>query len=163
MWRNDASGAAVGGSVTMLRQFEAADRIRTMFFRPGSQDVDVRFSIAPYELDAAVNAFTIDLDGQSSVYRHGPVSVKPATWPGPKPGMAVVTFEERAGGARPNIAAEGAWAWFRLIDSAQVTRETDTTYVLTFEKGGHQARVRVEAVSIRNPYGKQTLQQFRCG
>ena len=39
-WRNDASGVAVGGSVSMLRQFEAADRIREMFFRPGSQDAE---------------------------------------------------------------------------------------------------------------------------
>jgi type VI secretion system protein ImpL len=161
-WRRDASGAAVGGSVSMLRQFEAADRIRTMFFRSGSQDPEVRFSIAAVDLDAGAVRFTLDVDGQAFDYRHGPVIAKPMTWPGPNPGRAIATFEERAGG-RPNIAAEGPWAWFRLIDQAQVQRETDAVYVVTIEKNGHESRIRVESISIRNPYGNQALQQFRCG
>jgi type VI secretion system protein ImpL len=161
-WRRDASGAAVGGPVTMLRQFEAADRIRTMFFRPGSQDPEVRFSIAAVDLDAGAVRFTLDVDGQAFDYRHGPVIAKPMTWPGPNPGRAIATFEERTGG-RPNIAAEGPWAWFRLIDQAQVQRETDAVYVVTIEKNGHESRIRVESISIRNPYGNQALQQFRCG
>ena len=162
-WRNDATGAAVGGSMGMLRQFEAAERIRQMFFRPGSQDVEVRFSVSIVDLDANALRFTLDLDGQSFVYRHDPVQTRAAIWPGPKPGMAVATFEEK-GAARPNVGAEGTWAWFRLLDAAQVQRETDSSYVLNFDKGGHQAHVRIEAVSIRNPYGnKQILQQFRCG
>ena len=161
-WRRDASGAAVGGSVSMLRQFEAADRIRTMFFRSGSQDPEVRFSIAAVDLDAGAVRFTLDVDGQAFDYRHGPVIAKPMTWPGPNPGRAIATFEERTGG-RPNIAAEGPWAWFRLIDQAQVQRETDAVYVVTIEKNGHESRIRVESISIRNPYGNQALQQFRCG
>jgi hypothetical protein len=36
--------------------------------------------------------------------------------------------------------------------------------VLTIARGGHESRIRVESVSIRNPYGNQNnLQQFRCG
>jgi type VI secretion system protein ImpL len=161
VWRNDASGVAVGGSVAMLRQFEAADRIRAMFFAPGSQDPVVRFSVSASDLDAAATRVTFDIDGQPFDYRHGPVIAKPMTWPGPMPGKASVTFEERAG-ARPNIAAEGPWAWFRLIDAAQIQRETDAIYIVTFEKGGHETRIRIESVSIRNPYGQQALQQFRC-
>jgi type VI secretion system protein ImpL len=61
------------------------------------------------------------------------------------------------------MAADGPWAWFRLIDQARVERETDAAHVLTFEKGGHESRLRVESVSIRNPYGNRNLQQFRCG
>jgi type VI secretion system protein ImpL len=160
-WRNDASGAAVGGSVGMLRQFEEADRIRGMFFRPGSQEPEVRFSVAAVDLDAGAVRFTLDVDGQSFEYRHGPVISKPMTWPGPSPGRAIATFEERST-TRPNIAAEGPWAWFRLIDQSQVRRETDAIYVLTFTKGDHESSVRVESVSIRNPYGNHAVQQFRC-
>ena len=146
----------------MLRQFEAADRIRGMFFRPGSQEPEARFSISASDLDAGALRFTLEIDGQPFDYRHGPVVAKPMTWPGPNPGRAIATFEERAG-TRPNIAAEGPWAWFRLIDQAQVRRETDAVYVVTFDKAGHEARIRVETVSIRNPYGNQILQQFSCG
>jgi type VI secretion system protein ImpL len=163
-WKNDASGTSVGGSVAMLRQFEVANRIREMFFRNGSQDAEVKFSVAASDLDAAALRFTLELDGQTFDYRHGPVIAKPMTWPGPNPGAAVVTFEER-GGARPNLAMNGAWAWFRLLDQAQVQPQTDAAFLVDFEKSSHEARVRIESVSIRNPYagGKQLLQQFQCG
>jgi type VI secretion system protein ImpL len=162
-WRSDASGAAVGGSVSMLRQFEAADRIRSMFFRPGSMDPEVRFSVSAVDLDAGSVRFTLELDGQTFEYRHGPVVAKAMVWPGPKPGKAAVTFEER-GGVPPNAEYGGQWGWFRLLDQARYERETDAAYVFTFEKGGHESRIRVESVSIRNPYGTRSiLQQFRCG
>lgn len=73
-----------------------------------------------------------------------------------------MTFEER-GPARPNIAAEGPWAWFRLMESGQGQPETEAVYLVTFQKGGHEMRMRIESASIRNPFGKQALQQFRCG
>ena len=145
----------------MLRQFEVADRIRTTFFRQGAQEPEVRFSVVAKELDGAALRFTLDIDAQPYEYRHGPMIPKRMTWPGPSPGKAIATFEERAG--TPNIAAEGPWAWFRLIDQAQVQRETDAAYMLAFDKGGHKARIRIESDSIRNPYGNQALQQFRCG
>jgi type VI secretion system protein ImpL len=77
------------------------------------------------------------------------------------PGPVVVAFEERDN-ARQNIAFEGPWALFRLMDSAPVERESDTTYVYTLEKGGRSARLRITADTIRNPFGKNLLQQFRC-
>ena len=144
----------------MLRQVEAADRIRAMFFRPGSRDAEVRFSVAASELDAASTRFLLEVDGQAFDYRHGSVIAKPMTWPGLTPGPAAVTFEERAG-VRPNFAFTGPWAWFRLLDSAQVERKTDSISIVTIEGGGHLARIRVESNTL-NPFGKQALQQFRC-
>jgi type VI secretion system protein ImpL len=105
--------------------------------------------------------FLLEIDGQSFENRHGPERSMLAKWPGESAGPAAVTFEERSGG-RPNLVAEGPWAWFRLMDEARVERESDVSYVLTFERGGHQAKVRVEATSIRNPFGRRDLQQFRC-
>jgi type VI secretion system protein ImpL len=164
-WRTDATGNAVGGSVSMLRQFEAADTIREMFFRPGSQMPEVRFTVTPVELDASATRFVLELDGQTFDYRHGPPRPLAAVWPGPNPGMAAASFEDRSG-ARPNIVSQGAWAWFRLIDAGQMQREVEnsrTRYVLTFEKGGHQAKLTIEAPSILNPFVKRDLQQFSCG
>ena len=64
---------------------------------------------------------------------------------------------------RPNTVFQGPWAWFRLMDVARTERETDVRYTLTFAKEGHEARVRLDAATIRNPFGKDDLQQFRCG
>ena len=162
VWRADASGASVGPSLGMLRQFEAAKRIRERFFRPGSQDPELRFRVSPTELDASATRFLLEIDDQHFEYRHGPERSWQATWPGKTPGPAAATFENRSG-TRPNIVAQGLWAWFRLMDEVRIERETDVRYVLTFAKGGHEARVRLEAASIRNPFATRDLQQFRCG
>ena len=161
-WRNDASGVSVGPSLAMLRQFESAKDIREMFFRPGGQESEVRFRLTPTELDADVTRFLLELDGQNVEYRHGPERSVAASWPGQSAGPAAVTFEMRAGG-RPNAAFQGAWAWFRLLDSARVSPETEVRSELTFVRDGHQALVRLDAASVRNPFNdRDVLRQFRC-
>jgi len=161
-WRPDASGVSVGPSAFMLRQSESARHIREMFFRPGGQESEVRFRLTPTELDADVTRFLLELDGQNVEYRHGPERSVAATWPGQSAGPAAVTFEMRAGG-RPNAAFQGAWAWFRLLDSARVSPETEVRSELTFVRDGHQAQVRLDAASVRNPFNdRDVLRQFRC-
>jgi len=95
------------------------------------------------------------------VYQHGPERTQSASWPGPKPGTAAATFEDAASG-RPNIAFSGPWAWFRLLDSAQIRKDSDLRYDVTLEKGGYKALVRIDASSVVNPFGQRDLQQFRC-
>ena len=145
----------------MLRQFETAQRIRDMFFRPGGQLPEIRFNVFPAYLDAGAMRFVLELDGQSFEYRHGPERSWTATWPGPTPGVAAVTFEDRTG-ARPNLPFEGPWAWFRLLDVSGVQADSDVRYRSSFQAGDHEARVIIEASSIRNPFAKQELRQFRC-
>lgn len=158
-WR---SGAPPGIPTAVVGQFEAAGRIRETFFRPGGQRPELHFSVTPLYLDAAATRFTLEIDGQPFDYRHGPERMQQANWPGPKPGEAAVTFEETAG-RRSNKVQKGPWAWFRLIDAANIQRETDARHVLGFDIGGHQARVRIDAASIRNPFATRDVQQFRCG
>jgi len=96
-------------------------------------------------------------------YRHGPERNIPLTWPGPNPGQAAISFEER-GSARPNRTFDGPWAWFRLVDAVGgARRENDVRSTLRVELGGHAAQLRVEASSVRNPLASRVWQQFRCG
>jgi type VI secretion system protein ImpL len=160
-WRSDASGV-LGASQAMLRQFETAQRIRDAYFRPGGSMPEVRFNITPTLLDASASRFTLEVDGQSFDYRHGPERSFPAVWPGPSPGVAAFTFEVRTG-ARPNQAFEGPWAWFRLLDAGNLKAQSDVRYLADWRAGGNQAQVVIEAVSIRNPFLKSDLRSFRCG
>jgi type VI secretion system protein ImpL len=160
VWRTSESGASVGVSTAVLRQFELAQRIRDRFFA-GSPTLQVNFSVTPTKLDAAVSRFILEIDGQRITYQHEAERTQPVRWPGPMPGAAAVTFEDRASG-RPNIVFQGAWAWFHLLDAAQIRPESDLRYEVTFEKGGYTALVRIEASSVLNPFGQRDLQQFRC-
>ena len=160
-WRAGTTGS-MGMSTAMLRQFEAAQRIREMYFRPGGQIPEIRFNVFPIYLDANVMRFVLELDGQNLEYRHGPERSLTASWPGPTPGIAAISFEDRAG-ARPNLPFKGPWAWFRLLDASKVEPESDVRYRAGFQAGGREARVIIEATTIRNPFGKSALRQFRCG
>lgn len=158
-WLTDSSGAPVGSGIP-LAQFEAAERIRQMFFRAGSSKAEVRFTVTPVYLDPGAGKFTLEIDGQSVPYQYGPERPFPLTWPGQKPGLATATFE-RSGG-QPSPAFEGPWAWFRLIDSGQMMREGNERYLFTLKRGAREARLRIEADSVRNPFGGSDLQRFRC-
>ena len=160
VWRAGGSGPA-GASTGMLKQFEAVQQIRELYFGPGGQSPEQKFTLTPGDLDAAATRFTLEMDGQTLDYRHGPVRSMPAKWPGPSPGAAAATFEDSTG-ARPNLAFQGPWAWFRLLDAATLRAETDVRFDAAFQNGGHQATVIIEASSIRNPYQKSPVHQFRC-
>ena len=162
--REDQSGGSDVISPFMrqlLRQFEAAQRIRERFFGDGGQVPKVPFTVTPTNMDAALARFVLEIDGQQIVSERGPERPQQVVWPGPMPGVAAASFEGRAGG-RPTITFQGPWAWFRLLDVSQIRAESVLRYEVTFEKGGYTATVRIEAASVLNPFGGRELQQLRC-
>jgi type VI secretion system protein ImpL len=160
-WREGA--ASIGGSAALLKQFQQARRIRDVYFKPGTQLPEARFTLTPDALDAGATRFALDLDGQALEYRHGPQQSTAMVWPGSSGvGQAVVAFEERGGGG-PNAVKQGPWAWFRALDQAQVKRASDTRMQVTFAAGSHSMRVVLDAASIRNPFVRDELAGFRCG
>lgn len=160
-WRWRDGAAQIGGSDALLRQFQQAQRIRDVYFKAGSQLPEARFTLTPDSLDAAATRFTLELDGQTLDYRHGPQQSRPMSWPGGSAGQAAFAFEERAGGG-PSAVKQGPWAWFRALDQAQVRRDSDTRVFVTFGAGTHSMRVVLEAASIRNPFVRDELAGFRC-
>ena len=57
-----------------LAQFQRASQIRDLFFAGGGNQPTVRFDITPMDTDA--KQVTLDLDGLSVVYAHGPISAR---------------------------------------------------------------------------------------
>jgi type VI secretion system protein ImpL len=161
-WRWKQGAAGIGGSSSLLPQFQAADRIRQMYFPPGAQLPAMHFSLTPESLDSAVPRLAIDIDGQQVEYRHGPLRSQSLAWPGPSPGQATVLFEESGGGG-PNRSYQGPWALFHLLDDASVQPQSDVRYLVTLQTGGRTARLTLEATSVRNPFGRNDLRSFRCG
>ncbi|HTY92389.1 MAG TPA: type VI secretion system membrane subunit TssM [Steroidobacteraceae bacterium] len=158
-WREGAGAAtAIPG---LLERFQAAQRIRDNFFKPGGQQPEVRFTLAPDSLDSDSNRFVLELDGQQLEYRHGPARTTAMSWPGGPGGQAAVTFESGAG-AGANLPFQGPWAWFRLLEHAQIQGQSDVRYLLSFSAGGHSARLVLEATSIRNPFAHPELLRFKC-
>jgi type VI secretion system protein ImpL len=161
-WRWKEGAAAVGGSSSLLAQFQAVERIRQIYFRPGGQLPELRFNLQPDYLDATVKRLRVEIDGQILDYRHGPPRPQTVVWPGPAPGQAALVFEENTG-VGPNRTYQGPWAAFRLFDDASFQPQSEIRYLVTLRAGDRTARVTLEASSVRNPFASDELRRFRCG
>ena len=70
-------------SAGMLAQFERAERIRQMFFSPGSKMPELGFTVRLSNLDPPATRFYVNIDGQSLEIKPGAESRSPVAWPGP--------------------------------------------------------------------------------
>jgi type VI secretion system protein ImpL len=160
-WKADVTGAEIGGSRAMLRSFEEARRIQEVLFPTNAPAPAVRFNVTPRYLDEKVLRYVLDIDGQRMEYSHGRPESKQMSWPGQGTGAVSMVFD--LGTAVPPIREfKGEWALFRLLDSAQVSPESTTRYDVRLRLGDYQARLGLDALSVRNPFGMRELQQFRC-
>jgi type VI secretion system protein ImpL len=160
-WRWKPEAVPIGGSASIPLQFQRASRIALTYFPPGAATPEVRFTVTPDFLDAAAARVLLEIDGQTLEYRHGPQRAVPMTWPGPSPGTAAISLEER-GGARPNIVEQGPWALYRLVGKAEFKAQGETRFLATFTLGGRTVRLIFQANSSRNPFARDLLHGFRC-
>jgi type VI secretion system protein ImpL len=161
-WRWKEGAEAIGGSSAMLAQFQAAEGVRKVFFKPGGQMPEVRFTITPGDLAEGVDRFHLKIDGQTLDYSSGPQNPVSMTWPGGPVGQVLASLEEPTG-AHPEVKIEGPWAFFRLLDQATVQPQSETLFVVTIPVNGKWARVKLQAASIRNPFARQDAARFHCG
>ena len=166
-WHWKEGAGRIGSSVS-LAQFQAAERIRQVYFPAGASQPQVRFSLTPEYLDRGVDRraqrFTLEIDGQTIQYRYDSPRAQSLVWPGPAPGQASLLFEEGAGGG-PSRSYQGPWAFFHLLDVGivQPQPQSDVRYQVTFTAGNHNAGMTLEATSVRNPFTHNDLRNFRCG
>jgi type VI secretion system protein ImpL len=151
-----------GASDAVLLQFQRAEAIRDAFFQHGGQRPQVHFSLKPIFLDAQTSRFVLDIDGQKVEYRHGPTRGGNTQWPGPSGSSRARTVFETKEGAQAVMSEEGPWAWFRLLDKAEVSVTALDRFLVTFKAGEHEMRYEVRANSVINPFVMKELQAFQC-
>jgi type VI secretion system protein ImpL len=156
-------GTGIGISDDVLAQFQRATVIREAFFLGGGKLPSVEFELEPVSLDVRVRQFILDLGGQLVDYRQGPPTAYRLQWPSPQaPGRVRMVFVDNQE-ARPSVTHTGPWAWFRLLDSANMrsTRQPEL-FKIGFSLAGYTAQFDLRAVSVRNPFKLDELRGFRC-
>jgi type VI secretion system protein ImpL len=162
-WRWKTVGnASLGIPDSVLRQFQRAELIKNTFFQAGGPGPSVSFGLKPVYLDANVQSFLLDLEGQKFKYRHGPARVQRAKWPADDSTSQVRVIFEDASGSRLTRSKEGPWAWFRLLDQAELESASSDRLRATFKVSGRTATWEISASSVVNPFKVQELQKFRC-
>jgi type VI secretion system protein ImpL len=159
-----ADGVPAPASAADIAQFQLAAVIRDVFFAGGGTTPAVRFDITPANLDNDTTQVTLDLDGTTITYTHGPTRSTQVTWPGPNLMQNVrLVFEPPPAGDTGVRAESGPWAMFRLFARGRIQQTASPeTYRLTFQIGERQAVFDLRAGSVFNPFAPNLLQQFHC-
>ncbi|MGZ8213531.1 MAG: type VI secretion system membrane subunit TssM [Methylosarcina sp.] len=163
-WRwNNRGEAGPGLSSATLKQFQLADTIKNIFFRLGKQSPAVSFKLKPISMSPSITQFVLDVDGQGLTYAHGPVRPVSMKWPGPNDsGQVRIQLLPPLQG-NSGLSKEGPWALFRVFDEAQMSKTSNpTTFIITFNIEGREAKFELTANSAINPFQLAELQSFRC-
>lgn len=157
-WRGP-SGAEQSISPDALQAFQRAAAIRNAFFPGNSSSPLVRFQLVPVQLSGA-NQAVISVDGQTLSYSAGqPPRAVDLQWTGAS-GQAKLEFLP-AGGVPP-LTETGPWAWFRLLDQAQIQPTGTNQLRITFQLGGQQVIYELRLPGSSNPFRLRELEGFRC-
>lgn len=163
-WRiKEVNKQSIGVSSSVLKQFQYAAKIREVFFRGGSDKPSVQFNLKPVYLDPNVSKFTLNMNGQTDVYRHGPMMSKRFMWPGTDGAGRVRLVAESLQGRMSSELKEGTWAWFRILDKARFSGTSSADrFQVTFNVDGSVMRYELYAQSVDNPFELPELENFRC-
>ncbi len=138
--------------------------IREVFFRGGGQKPALTFELKPVRMDARINQFILDVDGQIVRYEHGPAVVSRLSWPSPTgAGQVRIQISPPAPSGRSAISEDGPWALFRILDKADMQPAgLPERFVVTFQIEGRTATFELRASSVYNPFRLSALDRFAC-
>jgi type VI secretion system protein ImpL len=165
VWKAQAvAGVAAPVPPGDLAQFQRAAAIRDLFFGAGGNQPTVRFDITPVSVDNGAKQVTVDFDGTTLVYAHGPLRGVSVTWPGPnRMNSARLIFDPPPSSGARVLQANGPWALFRLFSQGSLQQAgSSDRYTLTFNLGDRQAVFEIRAGSVLNPFAPGVLRDFKC-
>ncbi|MGC1506310.1 MAG: type VI secretion system membrane subunit TssM [Sulfitobacter sp.] len=153
----------LGISPAVLQQMQYAGEIRDAFFA-GAPNPQVNFQITPEALDPKAQSVQLTIGSQNVLFEtrrpnNTPVAI---TWPGTV-GLAGVVFQPSLSNGESQLAKDGPWAWFRLLDAAEIRRTnvSDRKRVI-FNVSGRIAIFQLQSGSVINPFALPALTKFSC-
>lgn len=153
---------SLGISQAALLQFQRAAEVRDSLFAGGATP-RVNFELVPVELDVNSTQVILDINGQTLDYNHGPPRPKKMQWPGDGPQQVRIAFQPPIAGVPTSIVRDGPWAWFRLLEQAEVVPSSlSDRFLVTFRIGDRKATFELRANSVINPFTMTALGEFRC-
>jgi type VI secretion system protein ImpL len=160
-WQS-ADHGQLGLSNETLVQFQRAADIRDSLFG-GGQQIVVRFTLVPQNLDPQIGQISLDIAGQTLTYNHGPAESMAFQWPSSTGKTLVrVTVTPTAGQASV-LEKDGPWALLRLLDAAKVIPSGQPDkFGIVFSGPAGAATFALNANSVHNPFTLGALRAFRC-
>ncbi|SNY97457.1 type VI secretion system membrane subunit TssM [Halomonas sp. hl-4] len=141
---------------------EQAEQIRRAYFsRDGA--LDVEFALEPISLSPDKRRSVISVDGQLIEYAHSASQRVSMVWPNSLRGgneSRVTMVPSEVNRSPRSVTQDGAWAWFRLLDEADITNVGERELELRFNVDGGTARYRLLANGAPNPFTRSLAAGF---
>ena len=147
---------------SVLASLDRARRIRSAYFDANGV-LDVEFSLEPISLTPNKRRSIVSVDGQLIDYRHGPSDSVPMIWPNSLRSLnesRVTLIPSEVNHSPRSMQHQGVWAWFRLLDEAQVTGVSERELELRFNVDGGTMRYRLYAERTPNPFTRALVAGF---
>ncbi|MAA65963.1 MAG: type VI secretion system membrane subunit TssM [Alteromonadaceae bacterium] len=147
----------------VMAALEQAEQIRQAFFtRSGT--LDLEFALEPLNLSSNKRRSVVNVDGQLVEFSHGPRQSIPLIWPNTlrdsvESEITLVPIEVNRS-PRSEIA-RGPWAFFRLLDKADITGVSSSAIDVKFTLDGGSARYRLHAAGNVNPFTQKLLAGYQ--
>ena len=147
-----------------MAMLQNAKVIREVFFRSGTQTPALTVDLKPVRMDARINQFILDVDGQIVRYEHGPAVVSRLAWPNPRGGGQVrIQINPAAPSGQSAVTEDGPWALFKMLDKTEIQpTNLPDRFLVTFQIEGRTATFELRASSVYNPFRLQALERFEC-
>ena len=147
-----------------LTQFQRASVIREAFFPTGAPNPSVTADLVLTKLDDGISEVQVTVDGQVTRMTAGGGSAIRLNWPSisaiPNIRLAAMVGDRLE--APANLAFDGQWALFRLVDAAKREGGPAERMILSFTFAGKKAVFELRSPSVRNPLQLPELAQLRC-
>lgn len=143
----------------VLKQLEAADRIRDAFFNSRGA-LGVQFSVEPLGLAPTRRSSVLSVEGQLISYSHGAANSVGLIWPNSLGANTESRITLVGGGTSSSLVYRGAWSMFRLLSQARLDSATATSVDLSFAASDGAMRYRVSAEKANNPFTQPLFDGF---
>jgi intracellular multiplication protein IcmF len=155
------NGLGLPFSKSALPGIQRARILSHMFFPNKSQTPQVSFSLKPEVFEPIVKSMHLSINGQSLNVRRGHHAEKIFMWPGNRRNAGVQLSFEDVTGKKSDINLPGPWAWFRLLDAANLKQLHNTqAFQLIFNLQGSAVKYKMLAQSVVNPFIPNVIAQF---
>lgn len=147
----------------LVTAVERGGRIREAYFgRDGL--LDIGFTLTPVSLSGDKRRSVLNVDGQLLAYRHGAPQRVAMVWPNSlREGneSRITLVPDQVNRSPRSEGHRGAWAWFRLLDRADVIAAGEREIELTFQVDGGEMRYRLTADRVLNPFTRPLARGYR--
>lgn len=155
---------SLGLSSATLKQVKRALEIKNVLFRLNAEVPSLAFSLKPSSMPKNDVQFMLEVGEDRIKYSHGPKFWKNLNWSANDEQSRVRILFEDIDEQQHSLSFNGPWAWFRLLANSKLVKTgKSSTYRVTFSiHKEHRITYQIKAKSVKNPFEKQLLSQFKC-